>query len=93
MSQKKTCDFFCKEDYLPAMDKVFKKYDASYKRSKNAINVCKKTFCNKKCRGYNAYISKKNKSGFQKTYTKAQIQTLKNRGALSGCVNIADYAV
>ena len=64
-------------------------------------NTCKKTFCNEKCDGYDFFgdkqkqidFKKKIKNGFQDTYSTNQIEMLKKRGALSGCVNIIDYDV
>ena len=89
------------------MDKVYKKlskkwnqpYNPTKEDLKFRYNLCKKTFCNSKCEGYPFQIKHKNgfqikdKNGFKKKYTIAQIDKLKERGALSGCVNISDYNV
>jgi hypothetical protein len=81
------------------MDKVFrklaKKWNQPYNLTKEDLkfryNLCKKTFCNSKCEGYPFQI--KHKNGFQKEYTAPQIEKLKEKGALSGCVNVVDYNV
>jgi hypothetical protein len=96
------CENFCKKDYMVEMDKVYtnnaKKYNIAYKPTKKdkefMYNTCKKTFCNKKCDGYTIQNFKRNiKNGFQKTYKKNNIQKLKEKGALSGCVDIVDYNI
>jgi len=91
------CEKFCKKDYIVETDKAYrksaKKYNQPYKPTKEDFkfryDVCKKTFCNRKCEGYPIQI--KHKNGFQKEYT-PQISKLKERGALSGCV-YTDYNV
>ena len=93
------CEKFCKKDYMVEIDKIYrksaKKYNEVYKPTQQDLkfryNVCKKTFCNSKCEGYPIQI--KHKNGFQKEYTSSQIYKLKERGALSGCVNVVDYNV
>jgi len=104
------CENFCKKDYMIEMNKVFKKsaekYNIPYtlptkKSNEYAYNVCKKTFCNEKCDGYDfsgdkqqqMNFKKKIINGFQNTYSKSKIQQYKNRGALSACVDVADYDV
>lgn len=89
------------------MDKVFKaktkKYNIPYdsKEKKAAYKTCKKTFCNKKCVGYDFYGDKKKqlafqrkiKNGFQDTYSSDKVNRLKQKGALSGCVDIVDFDI
>ncbi len=97
-SSYKPCEQFCKKDYMVEMDNVYrksaKKYNQVYKPTKEDLksryNVCKKTFCNSQCEGYPIQI--KHKNGFQKEYRVPQINKLKEKGALSGCV-YTDYNV
>jgi hypothetical protein len=64
-------------------------------------NTCKKTFCNEKCDGYDFFgdkqkqidFKRKIKNGFQTTYSTNRIEMLKKKGALSGCVDVADYDI
>jgi hypothetical protein len=94
----KTCENFCKNDYLVEMAKEEKKLSKKYhvnpfKRTKSDVqfsnNVCKKSYCNVKCAGYPAFYNKttkrKIKNGFHKSFTPRQLNKLKKRGALSGC--------
>ena len=83
------CEQFCKNDYLVETNKIFKqsakKYKIPYTPSKQEDhflnNVCKKTFCNTKCDGYDFmvksrksnFIKGKTKNGFNKTYKKNTI--------------------
>jgi hypothetical protein len=95
-SNYKPCEQFCKKDYMVEIDKVYrksaKKWKQPYKSTKEDLkfryDVCKKTFCNSKCEGYPIQI--KHKNGFQKEYTTPQVEKLKEKGALSGCV-YTDY--
>ena len=100
--KNKQCDQFCKKDYMVQMDSVFRKKSKKYKLPYNptkkdkqfAFNVCRKTFCNTKCHGYGSrqpIINKTLRNGFQKTYSEEKINTLKNKGALSACVDVVDY--
>ena len=106
----KRCNHFCKDDYMVEMKKVFKKsakkYGIPYKlptkqEDEFSYNTCKKTFCNKKCKGYDfngdknkqLTFKKKIKNGFQNTYSAKKIKMLKKRGALSQCVDIVDYDI
>jgi len=101
-NKNKQCDQFCKKDYMVKMDSVFRKKSKKYKIPYNpskidkqfSFNVCRKTFCNKKCDGYGVrqpIINKTLRNGFQKNYSEEKINTLKNKGALSACVDIVDY--
>ena len=91
------CENFCKKDYMVKIDKIhrqsFKKFKQKYNPSKSDLkfryDVCKKTFCNSKCKGYPIKINHTN--GFQQEYTPLQINKLKDRGALSSCVYMEDY--
>ena len=103
----RSCEDFCKNDYMVEMKKVFKqvseKYKIPYKSPTKeddafAYKTCKKTFCNEKCEGFGdkekeKEFKKKIKNGFQKTYSAKRIGMLKKRGALSGCVDVTDYDV
>jgi hypothetical protein len=99
------CEEFCEHDYRVETDNNFKrsakKYNIPYKQSSQEQhflnNVCKKTYCNTKCDGYDFmfnkinFIKKNTKNGFNKTYKKRMIDGLKKRGALSACVYAKDY--
>jgi hypothetical protein len=63
---------------------------------------CKKTFCNPKCIGRPTFFGNKQKqmnyaktlkNGFIPYYNTNKVNTLKKKGALSGCLNIPDYDV
>ena len=96
---KNRCSQFCKKDYMVEMDKVYrksaKKYKIPYHSTKQdkqfAYTTCKKTFCNKPCDGYNQPL--KIKHGFTTSYSKHRINMFKQKGALSGCVDVVDYNV
>jgi len=107
---KKSCVDFCKNDYMKEINRKFKttskKYNIPYKlptpeENEYTYNTCKKTFCNKKCKGYDFFGDKqkqkefRNKimNGFQTSYSKDKIKMLKKRGAMSGCVEVVDYDV
>lgn len=108
-SSLKKCENFCKNDYMVEMNKVFKKSGEKYNVPHNPTkedndymyNVCKKTFCNEKCDGYDFFgdkqaqtdFKKKIKNGFQDTYSTNKVKMFKKKGALSGCVNILDYNI
>jgi hypothetical protein len=102
------CESFCERDYRVKVDKIFKrsakKYNVPYttptkKEIMFADNVCKKTYCNSKCDGYDFrfdnktinFIKKNQKNGFNKTYKKKMINVLKKKGALSACVYDLSY--
>ena len=103
------CENFCKQDYLVEMNKKFKKsckkyiilYQKPNKLENNlTVKSCKKSFCNKTCKGYDLMgkdmekkFLKKIKNGFQKTYSSKDVALLKKKGAESGCVHITDYNV
>jgi hypothetical protein len=102
----KTCEHFCRNDYLVEMDKANKKYSKKYRLPYSPVqlddpfsnNVCKKTYCNVKCAGYPAFYNKTTKQsvkkGFHNSYTSRKIKKLKQRGALSACMpSTRDYRV
>ena len=96
---KTRCSQFCKRDYMIEMDKVYrksaKKYNMPYHPTKQdkqfAYTTCKKTFCNPSCNGYSQSL--KIKHGFKTSYSKDRINMFKQKGALSGCVDVVDYDV
>ena len=107
---KNTCDNFCKNDYLNQINKKIKesskKYNTRYKQPSKkekqySLKVCKKTYCNEKCYGYDFFGDKnrekqflKNiKNGFQKSYDNNKIEMFKKKGALSACVDVIDYDI
>jgi hypothetical protein len=105
----KKCEHFCKNDYMVKMDKVYKKsakkwkvvYSPTKKDKQYSYRVCKKTFCNPKCEGYDFYgnvkqqekFKKQIQHGFQQSYTSKEQQELQRKGALSGCVDVLDYPI
>jgi hypothetical protein len=75
MLKLKTCEAFCKKDYVVEMNKVFKKsakkYNVPYKSPTKQENVatyntCKKTFCNENCHGYDFFGDKEKQMDFKK---------------------------
>jgi len=109
-SSSKKCEKFCKNDYMVEMKKVFKKSSEKYnipyesptkQQDEFAYNVCKKTFCNENCKGFDFNgdkkqqfdFKKKIKNGFQNSYSANKVEMLKKRGAASGCVDVGDYDV
>ena len=104
------CKNFCKKDYIPEntknIKKTFKRFNVPFKiRTKKendfTYNTCKKTFCNKKCDGYNFFGNKQKQIDFKKTiknsfsdsYSKDKVEMLKKKGALSGCIELLDYDI
>lgn len=95
------CAKFCKNDYMVEMNKLFKKNHSVSKTRKEYYKICKKTYCNKTCKGYTMFENKKKqlefykkiKNGFQKSYSKERINLFKKKGALSGCIDSLDYNV
>ena len=80
------------------MDKVFKKHGPYHPTKKQRdwyTNICKQVYCNETCDGYtmNKNLKMQTKNGFNKIYKKDKINKLKERGALSGCVDVVDYDV
>jgi hypothetical protein len=100
-SKLRKCERFCKKDYMVSMDDLFKasakKYNVSYTEPTKvdrmfSYHECKKTYCNKKCKGFNQTKSfyKELNHGFQKSDPQRMIQ-LRKRGALSECIYGLDY--
>ena len=102
----KTCENFCRNDYLVEMDKINKKYSKKFNIPYSPVqlddrfsnNVCKKTYCNVKCAGYpalyNKTLKRSVKDGFHTSYTPRKLKKMKQRGALSGCMpSTRDYNV
>lgn len=86
------------------MKKSSEKYNIPYisptkEDDEFTFKTCKKNFCNEKCEGFDfmgnqqqqANFKKKIKNGFQKSYSPKEVEMLKKRGALSGCIHITDY--
>jgi hypothetical protein len=96
-SKMKQCEDFCKNDYkehvVKQREKNQKKYNYVYsatnKKDEFGYATCKKSYCNEKCEGLDFFgDNKKNiKNGFMNTFSKKQVEMLKKRGALSGCMN------
>ena len=102
-STMKQCEDFCKKDYREHVEKrrekIKKKYNYIYSATNKADEfgyaTCKKSYCNEKCEGLEFFgdkeqelsHKKKIKNGFINTFSKRQVEMLKKRGALSGCMN------
>ena len=96
-STMKRCEDFCKNDYkdhiVKHREKNQKKYNYVYsatnKKDEFGYATCKKSYCNQKCEGLEFFgdNQKKIKNGFINTFSKKQVEMLKKRGALSGCMN------
>jgi hypothetical protein len=76
--------------------KSLKKRSPQYEKDKSAFKIseCKKRFCNPQCIDFTFMGNKQKQNNFRKTikngfsnkYNKNRIETLKKRGALSGCI-------
>jgi hypothetical protein len=96
-SKMKQCEDFCKNDYREHVVKQREKnqkkfnyvYSATNKKDEFGYATCKKSYCNEKCEGLDLFDdNKKNiKNGFMNTFSAKQVEMLKKRGALSGCMN------
>ena len=100
----KKCENVCITDYMKKPSAKFRKnYKLPYAlptelETKYMYTLCNKTICNSKCEGFDFHGNvkkqkeyKKNvKNGFINKFNTKQINALKKRGALSGCVYIAD---
>ena len=90
----KSCEQFCKNEYTAKLDKVYKKnskkFNIPYNPSKQDLEfrnyMCTKNYCNEKCVGYPDKPDQ-----FNKEYTPDMIKTLKESGALSGCIFNPNY--
>jgi hypothetical protein len=89
-TKKKSCVTFCKKDYRNKLSRRFAKLKLPQSKDWNfSMKVCKKTFCNPKCAGYDTTrpFYKKIKNGFQPQY---DADLFRESGALSGCVFMPD---
>jgi len=102
-SKMKQCEDFCKNDYrehvVKQREKNQKKYNYVYsatnKKDQFGYATCKKSYCNEKCEGLDFFGNKEEelshkkniKNGFMNTFSAKQVEMLKKRGALSGCMN------
>jgi hypothetical protein len=102
-SKMKQCEDFCKNDYkdhiVKHREKNQKKYNYIYSATNKADQfgyaTCKKSYCNEKCEGLDFFgdkeeelaHKKKIKNSFMNTFSAKQVEMLKKRGALSGCMN------
>lgn len=100
----KKCREFCKH-YDSQLTKKMKRWaiqdkdnpsfrPPTKKETQYSLKVCKKTHCNKTCKGFDfsgdtekqkKFLSHF-KNGFPKSYTKNKIAYLKRKGALSTCL-------
>ena len=102
-STMKRCEDFCKNDYKEHIEKQREKnkkkynytYSATNKANEFGYSTCKMLYCNEKCEGLDFFDDKeqelahkkKIKNGFMNTFSNSQVEMLKKRGALSGCMN------
>ncbi len=108
-SKLKSCKDFCKRDHVVEMNRVVKQMSEQYKipyapptkeADEYAYQTCIKTYCNENCDGYVFPDDKQRKTfygnitdGFQAAYTPEKRKKLREKGALSGCVDSPDYDV
>ena len=98
-STMKKCHNFCEKDYLVEMRKNNKPTNSwKTKAQWQGIDtkLCRRNFCNEGCKeGFGSYLqsanfqknfSKKLYYGFVDSYSAKEVDMLKKRGALSGCV-------
>lgn len=100
-STMKKCHNFCEKDYLFEMRKNNKPTTSWKNKAKwQGIDTgfCRKNFCNEGCKEgfgskssnlkahFQKNFSKKLYNGFVDTYSAKEVDMLKKRGALSGCV-------
>ena len=104
-SSMKKCHDFCKNDYLPQMEKNAPAHIKRRRKTNNKIDekmrldranrYCRRDFCNENCAEGIIYyypeleksFRKTIKNGFVDSYSAAEVDMLKNKGALSGCAN------
>ena len=99
----KKCEDFCKNDFVPNRRLISQKrardnnetyIERTPKEYKFALKTCKKVYCNKGCKnkftdtGFYKDIS----NDFKDNYNNYQINKLKEKGALSGCMKDEKYA-
>ena len=101
-SDLQKCTKFCKQDYMPNVNKTYDKMFGTTNTFKQVNKImfysCKKDYCNPTCNGYfkpqdRSYkqFRKNIHNSFHKKYTKKEINILKNRGVLSACFKNPDY--
>ena len=99
---KKKCFDFCKNDFLPSERLIYQKIardnnevykERTPKEDKYSLKVCKKIYCNIGC--INKYadtgLYADIKNDFKNDYSNEQIDKLKEKGALSGCIKYDKY--
>ena len=93
----KRCEDFCVNDFIPQTDRKFKNMLKKYKlpslkkgnqqqqkdRYTIKYSICKKMFCNPKCLDINV----------KKTYSRRNMNKLRKKGALSGCIKSHNYNI
>ena len=98
-TSRKKCTIFCKNDYAA---ELYKHNPSNYetKIRQRAIDnqLCRRAFCDKDCEGpaykfhnntlLQTIFRNKLKNGFIDTFTRGEVEMLKKRGALSGCINL-----
>lgn len=96
----KSCNEFCKNDYVYEIDKQNKELAKGSKVTYNSkigrgfrISTCKKNFCNKNCKKTYKYYDKESEKLFKKNMKNnfitnmrpELIETMKTKGAISYC--------
>jgi len=93
------------KEWTRSYKKLKIKYKPTKKHNKDNYDLCKVSYCNPTCKGYDfslvgdAKAQEKAKSkfrsnlknGFINTYTPSQISMLQKKGAESGCGYMGDY--
>jgi len=96
-TSRKKCTHFCKNDYAA---ELYKQNPSDYEtktRQRSIDNqLCRRSFCDEDCKGpaykfhdntlFQTLFRNRLKNGFLDTFTKKEVEMLKKRGALSGCV-------
>ena len=98
-TSRKKCTIFCKNDYAA---ELYKQNPGDYKtKTRQRIidnQLCRRAFCDEDCKGstykfhnntllQNIFRNKLT-NGFIDTFTSKEVEMLKKRGALSGCLNL-----
>jgi hypothetical protein len=98
-TSRKKCTHFCKNDYAA---ELYKQNPSDYEtktRQRSIDNqLCRRSFCDEDCKGpaykfhdntlFQTLFRNRLKNGFLDTFTKKEVEMLKKRGALSGCINL-----
>ena len=89
------CDKMCRTTYLEKYDAFEKKvakrlrrpyHDASKTQLNSRYHMCRKTFCNKSCKGFKKKWERLQiKNGFQAANSQKRTQILLKKGAMSEC--------